>query len=168
MIRWTGLAPWEFEFPFPGSLTSTFLTPPPRKSSRGILRRAYQTSEAGVSHISGGSIRYLRRAHQVFEAGLSRIRGETSWSKKASCPLYPAAWSHPPPAAGYVLVVSPVITYVGRAAQTVETGASLGIWALRALEPHNLASLGALRAQIPTASEVALLGHADAEANCQR
>jgi len=25
MIRWTGLAPWEFEFPFPGCLTSTFL-----------------------------------------------------------------------------------------------------------------------------------------------
>jgi len=25
MIRWTGLAPWEFRFPFPGSLTSTFL-----------------------------------------------------------------------------------------------------------------------------------------------
>ena len=23
MIRWTGLAPWAFEFPFPGSLTST-------------------------------------------------------------------------------------------------------------------------------------------------
>jgi len=22
MIRWTGLAPWVFEFPFPGSLTS--------------------------------------------------------------------------------------------------------------------------------------------------
>ena len=26
MIKWTGLAPWEFEFPFPGSLTSTFLS----------------------------------------------------------------------------------------------------------------------------------------------
>jgi len=25
MIRWTGLAPWEFECPFPGSLTSAFL-----------------------------------------------------------------------------------------------------------------------------------------------
>ena len=25
MIRWTGLAPWDFGFPFPGSLTSTFL-----------------------------------------------------------------------------------------------------------------------------------------------
>jgi len=25
IIRWTGLEPWEFEFPFPGSLTSTFL-----------------------------------------------------------------------------------------------------------------------------------------------
>ena len=27
MIRWTILAPWEFESPFPGSLTSTFLGP---------------------------------------------------------------------------------------------------------------------------------------------
>ena len=25
LIRWTGLAPWEFEIPFPGSLSSTFL-----------------------------------------------------------------------------------------------------------------------------------------------
>ena len=24
-VRWTGLAPWECEFPFPGSLISTFL-----------------------------------------------------------------------------------------------------------------------------------------------
>ena len=26
MIQWTGLAPWEFEFPFPDSLTPTFLS----------------------------------------------------------------------------------------------------------------------------------------------
>jgi len=32
MIRWTGLAPWEFEFPFQGSLTSTFLKKPVRIS----------------------------------------------------------------------------------------------------------------------------------------
>ena len=25
MIWWNGLVPWEFEFPFPGSLISTFL-----------------------------------------------------------------------------------------------------------------------------------------------
>ena len=25
MMSWTGLAPCEFDFPFPGSLTSTFL-----------------------------------------------------------------------------------------------------------------------------------------------
>jgi len=25
LMRWTGLAPWEFEFPFQGSLTSTVL-----------------------------------------------------------------------------------------------------------------------------------------------
>jgi len=29
VIRWTGLVPWEFEFPLPGSLTSTFLEPHP-------------------------------------------------------------------------------------------------------------------------------------------
>ena len=34
MIRWTGLAPWEFKFPFPGSLTSTFL------GHQHLLRRA--------------------------------------------------------------------------------------------------------------------------------
>ena len=28
MIKWTGLASWEFEFPFPGSLTSTLGQPP--------------------------------------------------------------------------------------------------------------------------------------------
>ena len=38
MIRWTGLAPREFEFPFPGSLTSTFLAAmhwPTRKQAGG-------------------------------------------------------------------------------------------------------------------------------------
>jgi hypothetical protein len=29
MIWWTGLAPWKFEFSFPGSLISTFLNPAP-------------------------------------------------------------------------------------------------------------------------------------------
>jgi len=32
MIRWAGLAPWEFEFLFPGSLTSTFLALLPNSS----------------------------------------------------------------------------------------------------------------------------------------
>ena len=31
MIGWTGLEPWGFEFPFPGSLTTTFLPPNPRR-----------------------------------------------------------------------------------------------------------------------------------------
>ena len=34
VIRWTGLAPWQFEFPFSGSLTSTFLDPQRKFSSR--------------------------------------------------------------------------------------------------------------------------------------
>jgi len=36
MIRWTGLAPWEFEFPFPGSLTSTFLQHDAGGDGRGL------------------------------------------------------------------------------------------------------------------------------------
>ena len=34
MIWWTGLAPWEFEFPFPGILTSTLLTTESSRWSR--------------------------------------------------------------------------------------------------------------------------------------
>jgi len=39
MIRRTGLAPWDFEFPFPGSLTSTFLEGASRDEARGFKRR---------------------------------------------------------------------------------------------------------------------------------
>ena len=41
MIGWTGLAPWEFAFPFPGSLTSTLLVP-------GVV------GEAGRDAVEGG------------------------------------------------------------------------------------------------------------------
>ena len=40
MIWWTGFAPWEFEFPFPGSLTSTFHAPAPREHVQ-IVKSAY-------------------------------------------------------------------------------------------------------------------------------
>jgi len=36
LIRRTGLAPWEFEFPFPGSLTSTFLVEALRPTVHGL------------------------------------------------------------------------------------------------------------------------------------
>ena len=38
MIWWTGLAPWEFEFRFPGSLTSTFLGTGEHRQPHGIIR----------------------------------------------------------------------------------------------------------------------------------
>ena len=40
MIRWTGLAPWGFESPFPGSLTSTFLAQEEERLAQ--LRREVQ------------------------------------------------------------------------------------------------------------------------------
>ena len=48
MIRWTGLAPWEFAFPFPGSLTSTFLNVRDHVSIRDQC-----TSLSGVAMPSG-------------------------------------------------------------------------------------------------------------------
>ena len=38
MIRWTGLAPSEFEFPFPGSLTSAFLAVTTRSDCKNVSR----------------------------------------------------------------------------------------------------------------------------------
>ena len=40
MIGWTGLAPWEFEFHFPGSLTSTFLAQENDAKRERALKRA--------------------------------------------------------------------------------------------------------------------------------
>ena len=37
IIWWTSLAPWEFEFPFPGSLISNFLVPPILKPQPSTL-----------------------------------------------------------------------------------------------------------------------------------
>jgi len=39
MIRWTGLAPWEFEFFFPGSVTSTFLAGAGGQGRAGAVER---------------------------------------------------------------------------------------------------------------------------------
>ena len=44
MIRWTGLAPWEFEFPFPGSLASTFLGDP-------AIRRGLASGFGNLKHV---------------------------------------------------------------------------------------------------------------------
>jgi len=44
MIRWTGLVPWEFEFPFPGSLTC-FLALLPYLSFQSGLRLCWRRSQ---------------------------------------------------------------------------------------------------------------------------
>ena len=59
MIRWTGLAPWEFEFPFPGSLTSTLLSGPGhthvhlRRHALGLCRQLGQGCATPMSHPHG-------------------------------------------------------------------------------------------------------------------
>ena len=69
MIWWTGLAPWEFEFPFPGSLISTFLAmqrpsalhlePEPRNSEPSTLNPQPSTKTHASNRRRGG--RHSRR-----------------------------------------------------------------------------------------------------------
>ena len=53
MIRWTGLAPWEFEFPFPGSIVSTFLNSQ-RLKKNGPLGEVHLASQSllGIQTLS--------------------------------------------------------------------------------------------------------------------
>ena len=58
MIRWTGLASWEFEFPCPGSLTSTF----PQVSILTMslcASHAYPRNRAPLGHYSRTTPRAL-------------------------------------------------------------------------------------------------------------
>ena len=88
MIWWTGLAPWEFAFPFSGSLTSTFLgvvdptpTPPPGTTWGGALlpgavhytsNRGTQFEDNYFTEIWSGSEAgsYLRRIDCVYHSAL--------------------------------------------------------------------------------------------------
>ena len=54
MIRWTGLAPWEFESPFPGSLTSTFL---PQDQHFGIEHSFLASTQRSTSPPAGGEVK---------------------------------------------------------------------------------------------------------------
>jgi len=61
MVRWTSLAPWEFESPFPGSLTSTFPEPQTldqvgqRMEEAGVAVREVQREEEDLQvPIRGG------------------------------------------------------------------------------------------------------------------
>ena len=58
MISWTGLALWKFEFPFPGSLTSTFLVPAPGESGRCAVRAEDAQGTLTQSHISPSILVY--------------------------------------------------------------------------------------------------------------
>ena len=76
MMRWTGLALCEFEFPFPGSLTSTFLHPPtaPEGSSRPPLTCLRPVGRSLATHLSLATqgcqeVRLASRHQRVLPAG---------------------------------------------------------------------------------------------------
>ena len=50
MIRWTGLAPLEFEFPFPGSLKRTVLVQVGFLTTAGDSPCIYRPSPGGIPH----------------------------------------------------------------------------------------------------------------------
>ena len=89
MIRWTGLAPWEFEFPFLGSLISTFLVPPSHLRSRfsvTVLRILYRGSTiSGDPWYKSGGFQAMR------SPGLGRARGSHMNQIKSSGDIDPGA-----------------------------------------------------------------------------
>ena len=56
MVRWTGIAPWEFELPFPGSLPSTSLEA--RESTRQT--RCFQASMLRLVNLCLALLRQAR------------------------------------------------------------------------------------------------------------
>ena len=63
MIRWIGLAPWEFEFPFPGSLTYFFLNPVPHTLNPKTLRQVLDTDAASkLVRVAGAHARGAGKA----------------------------------------------------------------------------------------------------------
>ena len=87
MIRWTGLAPWEFEFPFLDSLTSTCLWPLPLPSYSspflpeqmfGTLNRmcrtcrAYATDFFRIFHDNVGKCNPVQSSARVLAEFLQR------------------------------------------------------------------------------------------------
>ena len=80
MIRWTGLAPWELEFPFPGSLTSTFLCLSVT-GSRGasLIRKRYRgTSLIRVRYPKRQTRRCWRPSETFYSSHLGTSRRQTA------------------------------------------------------------------------------------------
>ena len=80
MIRWTSVAPWEFEFPFPGSLTSTFLesnstssVTPVVESNTSDLRWAGLVKNYSNAPLKAYSMRTpIQQSHSLTHAGERR------------------------------------------------------------------------------------------------
>jgi len=75
MIRWTGLAPWEFQLPFPGSLTSTFLA---GAGAGGSRPAAHRLARAGVR----GGARAAREVGQPSRGG-GGAPARARWDRRA-------------------------------------------------------------------------------------
>ena len=59
MVRWTGLAPCKFEFPFPRSLTSAFLT-----GGRDVHERDVLALALGLHYQAGAQAHRRERSKQ--------------------------------------------------------------------------------------------------------
>ena len=112
MIWWTGLAPWELELPFPGSLISTFLVLPVdqgqcehERGSRcrggmrellGASRESSSVATIPVAMLSRFQARGPRRRSSLgFEEAADRLQEETSGRSASSRPSRTAASRRP-------------------------------------------------------------------------
>ena len=80
MMRWTGLAPWEFELPFPGSLASNFV-------GREELTDARASSFYLPSDWSSTCAPRLESSPPGMKGGLLRQQGRSPLPQTAFYPL---------------------------------------------------------------------------------
>ena len=75
MIRWTGLAPWKLDFPFSGSLTSTFLVAGGEHlkdvdEERDDVRVELHTRQMSFSTHESGPLRAVHLSRRKWPGGL--------------------------------------------------------------------------------------------------
>ena len=90
MIKWTGLAPWEFEFLLPGSLTSTFLASAESSAEPSGTAPPYGTTHSTFQTVNIPTTSPLQHSKFVPK------KGWTCYRHVALCPCqhrWPEPWT---------------------------------------------------------------------------
>jgi len=107
MIRCTGLAPWGFEYPFPGSLTSTFLVRELQRLVAPTLPHAGGWQTGQIKELLWQATRLHRRvlAHGQAVRVIKELSFSRDWPRSTGAGSLRAKLMRPAASAGYFVIV---------------------------------------------------------------